>query len=188
MEETYVFIDNAYLSLVSKHFGKGKYLKFDINQFAITIAKSQGLWCKRVYFYTAPPFQSEKASKEEAERKQSYDKFISKMKGIPNFIVREGRCQKVEGEYHQKGVDTLFTMDLLESRNDGIKTIIAVTCDTDFVPVLKKLKEHGIEVVLFYYSDFKRNSKFSMSNHILATCSKKVLIEYEHFKNSMKSQ
>lgn len=55
MEDTFVFIDSGYLSLISRHFGNDTYLKFDINQFAITLGKERGLWCKSVFYYTAPP-------------------------------------------------------------------------------------------------------------------------------------
>jgi uncharacterized LabA/DUF88 family protein len=185
MDETYVFIDGQYLSMISKHFGKGKYLSFDINQFANTLAKSQGLWCKGTFFYTAPPYQSSSPTSDEKLRKSNYDKFISKMKKIPNFVVREGRCQKTDDGFQQKGVDTLLTMDLADISKKNIKTILLIICDTDFVPILNKIRESGIEVILFFYSDFKRNSKFSMSNHLFTACDKYILIELEHFKKSM---
>jgi len=186
MDETYVFIDGGYLSKISKHFGKGKYLVFDINQFANTIAKSQGLWCKGTFYYTAPPYQSSNPTPDEKIRKSNHDKFISKMKKIPNFIVREGRCQKLDDGFHQKGVDTLLTMDLTDVTERDIKSIIVVICDTDFVPILNKIREIGIEVILFYFSDFKRDSKFSMSNHLFTACDKYIMIELEHFKKSIK--
>ncbi len=111
MEKTYVFIDSAYLSLISKHFGSGRYLNFDVNQFAIAIVKYKNLWCEGVFYYTAPPFQSSPPKEDEIKRRADYDKFIAKIKKAPNFTVREGRCQKIGNEYFQKGVDTLFTMD-----------------------------------------------------------------------------
>ena len=89
-EKAVVFIDAHYLSLISKHFGKGKYLKIDANQFAINLAKSQDLWCGGVFYYTAPPFQSPSPTKDEAKRKASYDKFISK--SMDYFLLgRPGR-------------------------------------------------------------------------------------------------
>ncbi len=187
MEETYVFIDGHYLSLISKHFGGGKYLSFDLNQFAYTLAKSQGLWCKGVFYYTAPPYQSSNPTNSEKRRKSKYDKFVSKLRKIPNFVVREGRCQKGNGDFYQKGVDTLLTMDLADiKKNKNIKTIIVVICDTDFVPIIKRLKENDdIETILFYYSDFKRNSMFSMSNHLFTVCPKSVLLEMEYFNKSV---
>ena len=186
MNETFVFIDGKYLSLISKHFGKGKYLDFDLNQFAYTIAKSQGLWCKGVFYYTAPPYQSPKPTEEEKTRKSKYDKFVSRMSNIQNFVIRGGRCQKTDDGFQQKGVDTLLTMDLADVADKDVKTLVLVICDTDFVPILKKLKNSGIEIILFYFSDFKRNSKFSMSNHLFTVCSRHILIDLEHFKKSMK--
>ena len=186
MEETYVFIDGKYLSIISKHFGKGKYLKFDLNQFAYTIAKSQGLWCKGVFYYTAPPYQSSRPTDGEKRRKSKYDKFVNNMRRIPNFIIREGRCQKIDDGFQQKGVDTLLTMDLANVSIKDVKTIVVVICDTDFVPILNKLRESRIEIILFFYNDYKRNSKFSMSNHLFMASDKQILIELEYFKKSMK--
>lgn len=183
-KDTIVFIDSGYLSIISKHFGKGNYIKIDYNQFAIGLARSQGLWCRGVYFYTAPPFQSDPPTPDEAERKSNYDKFVSKLNRIPNFVVREGRCQKVVDGYHQKGVDTLLTMDLFSvASNPKINTVIVLTCDTDFVPIFEKLMREGTEVILFFYNDYIRGSKFSMSNHILTACDKSVLLDMSYFDN-----
>ncbi len=107
------------------------------------------------------------------------------MSSIPNFFIRQGRCQKTDDGFQQKGVDTLLTMDLTEVAMI-VDTIVLVICDTDFVPILNKLKDSSVEIILFYFSDFKRNSKFSMSNHLFTACSKHILLELEHFKKSMK--
>ena len=184
---TYVFIDGGYLSLISKHFGKGKYFALDLNQFAITLSKSQGLWCEGVFYYTAPPYQSNTPTTNEREKKAKYDKWVSRIRRIKNFNVREGRCQKTNDGFNQKGVDTLLTMDLFDiCNNTKINTIIIVICDTDFVPILEKLKEQGVEIILFYFSDYIRKSKFSMSNHLLTVCNRHILLELEHFTKSMK--
>jgi uncharacterized LabA/DUF88 family protein len=186
LRETIVFIEDKYLSLINKHFGNGTPLPIDHNQFAITLARSQGLWCKEAYLYTAPPFQSSPPTEEEAERKSRYDKFVSKMNRIPNFHVREGRCQKVDGKFKQKGVDTLITMDLFDAHKKNINTVILLTCDTDFVPILNKIRQNGMKVILFYFNDFIRHSKFSMSNHILTACDQPVLLTKEHFEKSLR--
>lgn len=189
LKETYVFIDAAYLSIISKHFGKGSYIPININQFAFLLAKAQGLWCTNVYYYVAPPFQSEPPTPEETIRRSKHDKFISKLREIPNFYVREGRCQKVDGDYHQKGVDTLLTMDLMDVYAGGrIKSIIVVTCDTDFVPILNKLRSVNIEVILYYFNDYVRGSRFSMSNHILTACDKYVLLDEDMFTAAIRKK
>ena len=46
-------------------------------------------------------------------RRRNYDKFINILKRYQDIVVREGRCQKVDGGFTEKGVDTLLTMDLM---------------------------------------------------------------------------
>jgi len=98
--------------------------------------------------------------------------------------VREGRLQKINNIFTQKGVDTLLTMDLSqEPLRKGINKIILLACDTDFVPILKEIREHNkMQVILYYFSDRQRNSIFSMSNHILTVCDEKILLTEEFFK------
>ena len=54
MENVHVYIDGGYLSKIAKHLF-GFYPEYDIKQFANTLAKEQGLWCLKAYYYTAPP-------------------------------------------------------------------------------------------------------------------------------------
>lgn len=186
MEKTLVFIDEGYLSKISKHFGKGKYKKHDKNQFTITLAKKQGLWVDGVYLYVAPPFQSTPPTENETYRMEGHKGFVASLRNIPNFIVREGRVQKINEDYTQKGVDTLLTMDLLtEPFIKNIRTIIIVACDTDFVPILNQIRQKGVRVILYYFNDFVRNSEFAMSNYILTACDKTVLIDEDCFNKSL---
>ncbi|MFH0868716.1 MAG: NYN domain-containing protein [archaeon] len=185
MEKAYVFLDGAYLSEISKYFGGGKHIRYDLNQFAITLAKSEDLWCQKVFYYTAPPFQCPIPTPEEKQKRANYDKFIKKLEKIPGFVIREGRCQKINESFHQKGVDTLITMDLLNILSEKkIKTMVLLACDTDFVPILNELRKNGIRVILYYFSDRVRKSKFSMSNHLFTACDKKTLLTKAHFENS----
>ena len=183
MKSCIIFIDGGYLSFISKYFGHGKPLKYKLEKFAINLAKSKGLNCEKIYFYTAPPYQSPKSTELENKRKAKYDKFISKLKKVqPEIIVREGRCQKIDNTYQQKGVDTLMTMDLSRIPNkEGIKDLIVLTSDTDFVPIIKDLIEDGINVILAYFTDRKRKSAFSLSNYLWRACKKKILIKKEYF-------
>lgn len=188
MNTTIVFFDAKYLQLINGHFSKPEdRIKYDLNQLAITLAKQEGLWCSKVYFYTAPPYQSEKPAPDEISRRSNYDRFTNKLKHIPNFFVREGRCQKGDDGFHQKGVDTLITMDLLtEAVANRNMTFILVSYDTDFVPVIKEIREKfGITVILYYFTDYVRKSKFSMSNHILTVCDKCRLMTKDMFLKSI---
>lgn len=187
IEETLVFIDGGYLSKISKYLGQGKYLRIDFIKFARYLAKKQHFFCKHLYFYTAPPFQSQKPTQDEAKRKASYDSFITQLRKIKEITIREGRLQKIDHTYTQKGVDTLMTIDLLrEPLQQKIKTIIILACDTDFVPVLNTLRQqHHIKIILYYFTDKTRNSLFSLSNHIFTACDAKMLLTAEDFKKNL---
>ncbi|MDP3758100.1 MAG: hypothetical protein Q8Q86_00115, partial [Candidatus Daviesbacteria bacterium] len=65
-----VFIDAGYLSKISKYLGGGKYLRYNIQSFAVNICKKLGYWCEEICYYTAPPFQSHNPTKEEIDRKK----------------------------------------------------------------------------------------------------------------------
>lgn len=186
MEDKSIFlIDGGYLSFISKFLGKGKHLQFKLEKFAMNLSKKIGLKCNEIYFYTAPPYQSPKPTIEENKRKANYDKFMDILKKVenPKVIIREGRCQKIKNEFSQKGVDTLITMDLLKaSQNDSIKNIILLSADTDFVPIVKDINNKK-NLVLAYFTDKRRKSAFTLSNHLWNVFKKKILIKLEDFKN-----
>ncbi len=191
MKSTIVFIDAGFLSKLSKHFGGGKYLKNNIFNLAKILSKKEKLECKHIFYYTAPPFQSSKPSKDENRRKENYDHFIKILSQNDIITVREGRCQRIinkhKTEYHQKGVDTFITMDLMNVpiKHKEIKEIILIACDSDFVPVIKNLDELGIKTILFTYFDKKRGSSFSTSNELIQTVSKHVSITKKDFEDSI---
>jgi len=189
MEDTIFFIDEGFLDKLTKFFGDTIRLKFDKFEFAKRISKKQSLFCKHLFYYTAPPFQGTPPTKDEIKRKKGYDKFIFSLSKNKNITVREGRCQKIinqEGKinYNQKGVDTLLTIDLSHLREDypQIKKIILVSSDTDFCPAIRDIKERwNIKVILYTYFDKKRNSKFSLSNELISCCSKHFKLTKEDF-------
>jgi len=181
MKSTIVFIDGGYLSFISKYFGKGKPLRYKLEVFAKNLAKSRGFECKKIYFYTAPPYQDSKPTKEENRRKANYDKFVLRLKEA-GIIIREGRCQKIDSTYQQKGVDTLLTIDLSRiPKKEGISEVIVLTSDTDFVPIINDLSEDGINVILAYFTDRRRKSGLSLSNHLWKACKNKIKIKKEYF-------
>ena len=135
MDEVLIFIDETFLEKLSKHLGKGKYLKFDKVLFANNLAKKQNLSCKKIFYYTAPPFQSPIPNMEEEKKRYGYDKFVHKLRER-GVIVREGRCQrlKIDGrfEYKQKAVDVLLSMDLtiVPLEFPKIKRIILISSES----------------------------------------------------------
>lgn len=184
MDDTVVFIDEAFLSKLSSYFGEGKYLKFDRVAFSSILAIKEKLNCSQIILYISPPFQSSEPTKEEELRRKGYDNFINRLKE-KEVIIREGRCQrlKVDGEfeYHQKAVDVLLSMDLtnVPLKYPNIKRIILISSDSDFVPIIKNLEEQNIHTILYTYYEKKRDSRFSRSNDLIKSVYKYKLISKE---------
>ena len=189
MEHTLVFLDEGFLDKLTKFLGDGRRLKFDKFEFAKIISKEQNLFCKHLFYYTAPPFQGTPPTEKERKMKEGYDKFIASLSKNKNTVLREGRCQKMidndgKEKYAQKGVDTLLTIDLGHIKEDypQVKKIILVSSDTDFCPAIRDIKERNdVEVILYTYFDKKRGSKFSLSNELISCCSRWVKLKKEHF-------
>ena len=181
MEETLVFVDEGFLSRLSKYFGGGKYIKFDKIKFVKDIAKNKSLFVKHIFYATAPPFQGTPPTEDEKKRKEGYDKFKSKFSNLKDFTFLEGRVQRTKNkegkfQYRQKGVDTVLTIALSSLRADypTIKKIILIACDSDFVPVIEILKSKGIKIILASYYEKKRDTEFSRSHHLIDCCSEYI--------------
>ncbi|MBS3075576.1 NYN domain-containing protein [Candidatus Pacearchaeota archaeon] len=190
-KSTLVFIDEAFLSKLSKYLGSGKYLKFDRITFPKNIAKKQNLNCIQAFYYIAPPFQSENSTKEEEERKKGYDNFINELLKNKDIIIREGRCQRLKNKefefvFKQKAVDILLTIDLMQIplKYPNIKKIILISSDSDFVPVIETLKGLNIETILYTYYEKGRNAKFSTSNELIKSVHKYALLTKSDFENA----
>jgi uncharacterized LabA/DUF88 family protein len=104
--------------------------------------------------------------------------------------LREGRCQKFinsEGkeDFCQKGVDALLIMDMYDIKENfpHVKKIILIASDSDFAPVIEKMKQKGIEVILYTYFDRTRKSRFSTSNQLLKVASKWVKLDNTFFED-----
>jgi len=180
-----IFVDAGFLSKLSKHFGEGKYLRFNYLKFFKNLAIKKSLNLKKVFYYTAPPFLPNNPNKKEILRKKGYDKFISKLGKESLFEIREGRVQKLINsrniiEFHQKGVDTLMTLDLafVKDRFEDVKVVL-ITSDTDFCPVIKELINRNVEVELLTYRERKKRSDFLLSHHLVDVCSKVQYLKKE---------
>ena len=189
MEETLIFLDAGLLSKLSKYFGKGEYLRYDIINFSKNLAKKENLNCKQIFYYVAPPFQSEPPLKEETKRKENYDQFIKKLLKNKEIVVREGRCQrlKIDGKFifKQKAVDSLMIMDLMRIPIDSpkIKKIILIASDSDFVPIIEYLRKLNIEIILYTHYSKKRQSNLSRSNELLKVVNKYIEISKKDFED-----
>lgn len=190
MEKSIIVIDAGFLSKLSKYFGNGKYMVYDLILFSKNISKKQKLDCEHIYYYTAPPFQSNNSTKEELDRYKRYENFKNNLSKEKIISIREGRCQrlKVDGKfaYGQKGVDALAIIDLMSVplEHQEVKKVILIANDSDFVPVVKKLRQLKIEVLLYTYYSKNRKSSFSRSNELLKSVSRYIQLTKEDFINS----
>ena len=187
MEKTVILIDGGFLSKLNKYLGSGKYTRYDIIRFSKNLAEKQNLNCEHIFYYTAPPFQSDKPTKEEAERYKKYENFKVKLLKNKIISVREGRCQRLKIDnkfiYGQKGVDALAIIDLMSIplQNKDVKSVILIANDSDFVPVVRKLKELNINIILYTHYSKNRKSSFSRSNELLKSVSRYVKLTKEDF-------
>lgn len=83
-----MFIDEGLLKELVRYFGDGSRIKFDKFDFAKRIAKKRGLFCKHLFYYTCPPFQSDRPTFDEARRKKGHDKFVNSLskKDLEEFV------------------------------------------------------------------------------------------------------
>lgn len=190
MDKTIVIIDAGFLSKLSRYLGNGQYLNYDLIRFSKNLASKQNLSCEHIYYYTAPPFKSNNPTIDELERYKKYEKFKNNLSKDKIITIREGRCQrlKIDGNfiYGQKGVDALLIIDLMSVplEYQEVKKIILIANDSDFVPVVEKLRQLNIEIILFTHYSKNRDSSFSRSNELLKTVSKYVKLSKEDFDTS----
>lgn len=179
MEDALVFLDSAYLDKITIALGGGIRIRIEYIPFCSYLANLRGLNCKRIYYYCAPPYQNEAPTVDQRRRRKGYDNFVGYMeiKYRNYFIIREGHLiqlfEKTLQEsfrpiYHQKGVDTWLTMDLLEEPfKEKVKTIILIASDGDFVPVIDRIQQRGIKPILFYYFNYSIEPKTVVSQKLL---------------------
>ncbi len=174
MDKTAVFVDGGYIAMLTKfafpsHEGIPRRLNFEL--LCKNICDERTVELLRGYYYHCPPFQSQYPTEEEKRRKQNYDKFIHGLKQLKRFQVREGRLSKVYDEtkkpiYIQKGVDVLLAIDMIKLILKGaIQRIIIIACDSDFVPVVRAIREEGTIVELYHFTEGTEN--FLSSRYLL---------------------
>jgi len=103
--------------------------------------------------------------------------------------LQEGRLRKYydaqgKPDFVQKGVDVLLAIDMLKLALKGVmQKAILIACDSDFVPVVRALREEGVSVLLYYYkSNDGRNNAFSQE--LYEECDDRKELTKDHFKSA----
>jgi len=85
-------------------------------------------------------------------------KFFTKLKRFPRFEVKLGRLQMIENQFKQKMVDVLMSLDITSMAYENqIQHVILIAGDSDFVPAIKKAKDYGSIIHLYYHPSSVHN-------------------------------
>ena len=164
-----ILLDGAYLDRVqADDFGNAH---VDIGKFGDELAGDMERL--RTYYYHCMPFQSTTPTLQEKARHASMDKFIYNLKKLPRFQFRQGKLQRIGGEYKQKRVDILMAVDLVRmSSRRQIEKAVLVTGDSDLVPAVEAARDEGVVVVVYY-------SPNSRHDELLQACDERYEITKE---------
>ena len=137
-----IFVDLGYLMKITDS-------RLDFRKFINTITNKfpkQELF--RAFFYDCLPYDERSSNSAILiERKL---RFIDAIKKIPKTEIRLGQIQYNGGEYQQKQVDISLAVDALKfSLLNKISDVVLVTGDSDFVPLVRELKEFGTNVHIY---------------------------------------
>ena len=155
MERAAVFIDGGYLNKVLKNYFSET--DIDYEKFSQKLCEIVGAKILRTYFYHCMPLIREN-NKEDQLRHAKMQKFIQKLKRLPRFEVKLGKLQLIGNTFKQKMIDVLMSLDIADiSFEKHVEHIIIVAGDSDFVPAIKKAKEYGVIVHLFYHKNSVHN-------------------------------
>jgi len=149
MEKGAIFIDGGYLGKVLKnHFSEPR---VDYLKLSNKICEDLNVSRLRTYFYDCMPVIRENNERDKRKHAEK-QKFISKIQRLPRFEVKKGKLQIIGGEFKQKMVDVLMSLDIVDMCFDKqIHHAILVAGDADFVPAIKKAKDCGAIVHLYYH-------------------------------------
>lgn len=149
-----VMIDGEYLRIRAKKLG----VRVNLPDFVRELITELGLNPNdllRVYYYTAPPLPNPVSDKDLYD---GWVKFVDWLR-YQGFEVRVGKLKLItteagEQKFIQKMTDILLAIDGIElSSNSKIDTIILITGDDDYVPVVRKIKDNATKLVLGYFED-----------------------------------
>ncbi len=154
-ERCAIFIDRGYLSQVIKdQFNGGS---VDYFRMCDKICHDLGLERLRTYVYTCL-LLIRKNNLEDIKRKANVQKFLSKLRRLPRFEIKLGKLQWIGNQFRQKMIDVLMSLDIATmAYEEQIKEIIVFAGDSDFIPAIKKAKDYGVVIHLFYHRSSVHN-------------------------------
>ena len=154
-EKCAIFIDGGYINKVLKNYFNTQ--KIDYLKLCEAICSKEKLSRLRTYFYYCMPL-IRKNNQEDIIRHSNVERFLLNLKRLPRFEVKLGRLQLIGNQFKQKMIDVLMSLDIATmSYENQVKHVILIAGDADFVPAIKKAKDYGIIVHLYYHSSSVHN-------------------------------
>lgn len=149
MEKAAIFIDGGYLNRIIKNYLNN--VSIDYLKLSKEICDNLNVKRLRTYVYHCLPI-IRKENKEDEKRYSGMQQFLTKLRRLPRFEVKLGKLQMIGGQFRQKMVDVLMSLDIVDMCFDKqIQHAILIAGDSDFVPSIKKAKDYGAIVHLFYH-------------------------------------
>jgi len=149
MDKAAIFLDGGYFAKVLKNFDEPK---VDFLKFSEILSKNGNSERFRTYYYYCLPYQGSPPTEEERKRYSDANKFISQLKKLPRFEIRLGKLSYQSGQFIQKRVDNLMTVDIIKLSATGhIQKAIIVSGDSDLVPAVQESKDIGVIIQVYYY-------------------------------------
>jgi uncharacterized LabA/DUF88 family protein len=169
MDKAAVFIDGGYLARILKD----EYSEAQVDFGALSERPCRDCELLRTHYYTCMPYQGNPPTADQRARYASMDRFIYSLKKIPRFEVRLGKLSYIQGEYVQKRVDVLLSVDLVRmSWGRQIQRAVLLSGDSDLVPAVQAAKEAGILTQVYY-------SERSVHDELLQACDDRFVITRE---------
>ncbi len=149
MDKCAVFIDGGYLNKILKNnFDKTDICYFKLCKFICDKTETKRL--RTYYYHSLPIIRSD--NREDELRHSNMQKFLTGIKRLPRFEVKLGRLQFFGGKFRQKMVDVLMSLDIVNMCFEKhIEHAVIIAGDSDFIPAIKKAKDYGAIVHLFYH-------------------------------------
>lgn len=148
-----VFIDGGYVGALARDNLGG--VRLDFGKLANHVIGGAELL--RAYYYDCAPYQSNPPTPDEKARVKSKQSFFAALSSLPRFQVRQGKLEyrgtRGDGKpiFVQKRVDLMLGVDLLQlAATRQIDKACLVAGDSDFVPAIEMVKQHGVLVSLWH--------------------------------------
>ena len=155
LDKCAIFIDGGYFNKMLKRYFNA--IETDFLKLSDTICYSLKLKRLRTYYYQCLPIVR-RTNVQDSIRQANMQRFLTNLKRLPRFEIKLGKLQLVGNQFRQKMVDVLMSPDIATmSYENQIQHAILIARDADFIPAIKKAKDYGIIVHLFYHPSSVHN-------------------------------